>query len=75
MVAASWRKFKNLQVFDFGTGKLIKDTPPKFNQTMVSISNINKSKFPANFCDMALYSYIFFYRIKFSGVIMFFFHL
>ncbi|XP_047142236.1 dynein assembly factor with WD repeat domains 1 isoform X1 [Hydra vulgaris] len=35
MVAASWRKFENLQVFDFGTGKLIKDTPLKFNQSML----------------------------------------
>jgi len=35
MVAASWRKHQNLQVFDFGTGKEVKSIPEDFNKTMV----------------------------------------
>ena len=35
MVVASWRKQKNLQVFDFGSGKEMKSIPEDFTKTMV----------------------------------------
>ncbi|XP_057295816.1 uncharacterized WD repeat-containing protein alr3466-like [Hydractinia symbiolongicarpus] len=35
MLAASWRKQNNLQVFDFGTGKLIKEIPSDYNKSML----------------------------------------
>lgn len=35
MLAASWRKQNNLQVFDFGTGKLIQEIPSDYNKSMV----------------------------------------
>lgn len=35
MVAASWRKANNLQIFDFGTGKEIKSIPEDFTKTML----------------------------------------
>lgn len=36
MLAASWRKEHNLQVFDFGTGKLLQDIPFDDHKSMVS---------------------------------------
>lgn len=35
MVAASWRKQHNLQVFDFGTGKEVKAIPGDFHKSML----------------------------------------
>ncbi len=36
IVTGSWRKDSSIQVWDFDSGKLIKDIPSDFNRSMVS---------------------------------------
>ena len=40
ILTGSWRKDKTLQIWDYGSGKLLKDVPSDYNGSMVCEENI-----------------------------------